>query len=735
MFSNRVEITLISILGTMILEYDPIGFRQKELDIKRSEATNGIFLTQINNLEFVGKAKSYLENLYALKGVHAKCQLIRKEKHPTTDDWRLDAIGSLDFYSRNIKENKLSLDFVEGGLREILTSQMREKFELDRIIDINGRPIPALLTDTLSNKGRDIYLLSKLASENETFRFQSGIWSSGDSRESFAPFPYEVVANSDPLNISSPYESYGIEERWKKSLLNCFFENTGRDIGKVVLNFSYEWSEVSDIHIEDASNVNIRVVLDQYENGTTLNLKKRHVIQELGSAIPGSNSGGGSLVLIHENGWDIKAGDSFAIGLYVTGEYGGGISGNGDISFDANKFNGTLTWSEDSFFKRTNSPCLTAYNVGKRLSEIYTGKNCFESHLLDGKDPEYLKNEDHNLVFAPGGWLRNLKKKDENGNLLPWPMEMNFEDFYKSIHAILPVGYGISTVGNSQRIVLESLRFFFQRTVMGNLGKIQIKGRSTAAEYCYQSLKFGYVKGGDYEQPLGLDEYNTQTDYRTPLTGTDNIYEALGPSRTDSYGAEGTRRKPYKDFPDEDTNEDKDNFLFDVKFISRSNQGSYFEPRTYTDDFETVPTGIYSPETAFNLNLSPARNKKRHEYWWSNSIIMLQDEEIQFSNSKGNSELKTKKAGEDALQERENILISKVTNPLFKPEWIDAEAPFSQDILDKLLGSTLINGRMINNYYGLWEFTNEQNRTEHAYIFSVKSKDKFTYKLLKAYGI
>ena len=115
---------------------------------------------------------------------------------------------------------------------------------------------------------------------------------------------------------------------------------------------------------------------------------------------------------------------------------------------------------------------------------------------------------------------------------------------------------------------------------------------------------------------------------------------------------------------------------------------------------------------------------------------MLQNDHIQFVNSKNNSGLKTKKAGFPALKENElNVPISRFSKPLFKPEWIEAEAAFDKRLLDEILGSTLIDGRMVNNYYGLWEFLNEKNQPEYGYLFSVKSKDKFTYKLLKAHGI
>lgn len=742
MFSNRVEIILDSILGRKVLKDDPIGYDSSEMKIGRSEKTHGIFIEQINNLEFTGAAKKYLEQLYALKGPQAKCRLVRKEKHPTTDDWKLHSDGFLDFTSRKIKDNKLSLDFVEGGLREILVSQLREKFELNRTTDINGKEISSLNSETLSIKGREIYLASKLRSDSTEFDIKSGKWASTmDLREAYKPMPFSVLANSDPENINTPIA--GINSKGGGTYdpeAGSFFLVANRNLGRVELKIKASF-RIASIDSDDVNAYeNMQVRLYRYSDRDQFNVMPGYpiILADIGNPFNAI----GQTINIDENFIfdqvsSVKEGESLAVYLYTAAAYGDTSTGNtGYMNVNVDRYSGVLDWNEDSFYPRTNAKCLTAFETGKRLSEIYTGKPCFDSHLLEGKDPVLLKDTNHQIVYSPGGWLRNLQKEeeDETGNTVTkeWPFEMSFEDFYKSQFALMPVGYGIAIHGNQQKIIFEDLRFFFQRQVLVNLGKIDVKERTTAVEYCYQSLKFGYLKGGNYEKPLGLDEYNTQTATRTPLTVTDNEYEALGPSRTDSYGAEDARRKQGKDYPDEDTPYDRDNFMFDVKTV----QKGVYEVRTWSDDFEVAPSGVYSPDTAFNLNFSPGRNRQRHAYWFNNAIVKLRDQAIQFLNSQGNSSLKTKKTGESALKENQaSIPIPELANPLFEPEWIQAERSFSQDILDQITGTTIIKGREVNNYYGLAEFINEKNRTERAFIFSVKIKDKFTFKLLKAYGI
>ncbi len=752
MFSNRVEITLISILGRRVLDEDPIGYDESETEIGRSEKTHGIFLKQINNLEFTGSQKRYLEDLWQLHGPQARCRLIRKEKHPTTDEWQLHSDGFLDFTTRKIKDNKFSIDFVEGGLREVLTSQMREKFELNRTTDINGKVIPDLITDTLALQGREIYLLSKFGLEqSKEFDFLSGGWQGG-VREAFYPVPMNIISNSDPENLTSTFEhlndkrghSEGGEE-------TRFLTQASRDIGKVKLQFNIQfYLQLFGLPVQNNGGYpedrNLSLVLRRYSDqsatgGSEFYFEEETVLVDMGDPIDVEKLGDiyttGEVEIIYDQllGNQLKKGDSLGLYYKSKGDYDTPLGWLDEyMNLIIRQQFSRLTWSEDSYYPPTTSKCLTAYEVGKRLSEIYTGKPCFDSYLLEGKDNTLLKDTNQQLVFSPGGWIRNLKKQDEdeqgNVTITEWPIEFSFENFYKSIFAITPVGYGISTVGNRQNIVFEDLNFFFQRTVLIHLGKIKITERSTAVEFCYQSLKFGYTKGGEYEKPLGLDEYNTQTAFRSPLTITDNEYNALGESRTDSYGAEDARRMQYKESAEKDTPYDKDNFLFDVK-----NNGHY-EVRTWEDDFETPPTSVYSPETAYNLNLSPGRNRQRHEYWFTSGFYKLKNEAMQFLNSKGNSTLKTKKAGEAALKESAPAIpVTELDNPLVEPEWIDAEADFDQKVYEQITGTTIINGREVNNYYGLAEFTNNKNRVERAFIYTVKVKDKFTFKLLKSHGI
>lgn len=741
MFNNRQRYTLTSPLGTLKLKADPMGWSDTETEIGRSEKTFGIFLTISNNLQFIKEGKDFIELNYKVYGVNAEVKLTKEVKHPLTDEWSLAFTGFLDFTTRSLEDNKLKIDFIEGGLREVLASQMKENFELDRTETIDGTVIPNLEPDELTLKGREIYLLSKLDNEeNDAFYVKSGTWRSGaDYREVFQPFPMEVVANSDRENISTPLESNG-DIANPEGAQSMFYLIADRDRGEIKIkqNASFRIAPMYKSGVQNdpttysqganASNVSIDIVLKRYTGGNLYTVAEETVLQSvafINVVDPDDIAFGTTHTINYETSIFPKTDESYAIGIKMRGRYGSTTDGFFNMLLD--QYSGTLQLAEDSFFERTNTKFMRLFDVGKRLTEIYTGLPKFNSDLLNS-------TEWKDLGLSCGGWIRNLRVKTEDDQLIDWSLTINWEDFYKSVNAILPVGYGIANIGAAQRIVFEKIRYFFQPYVTIKIGQVSKVKRSTAAEFVYSSINTGYTKGGKYEAPLGLDEPNIEANYITPVTITENKYEVLGTSRTDTYEIEQIRRKQYEDFPDEDTNSDKDNFLIDAKYLTRSNFKNYFEVREWSEDFEAEPRGVYSPSTGYNYRLSPANNRNRHATWFNAALVKMQDKKIRFASSEGNSQLVTKLIGKPEIKENADILISELANPMFEPEWIECEYPFTQELLDTFQGTHIKDQQEINNYYGLIEFINERNEKERGYLFTAKVKDKFSLKILKSYG-
>lgn len=746
MFNNRHKYILKSPLGKLELNLDPIGWEKSKMKIGRSETSFGMFITVTNNLEFTGESKKHIEDNWLLYGAQARVRLTKFLKHPHTDEWQLDFTGFLDFGTRKIENNKLKIDFVEGGLRELLVSQFREHFEIDRTTDIKGNAISALKTDLISFKGREIFLLSRLSSRSTTsFVIKSGLWSSqGDYREALRPAPVEIVGNSDPDNIRPVVESFGSHGNHTSGGIETkFYALADRDRGRTKATIKIAF-RISDVYTDDSSANEMKVFLrryrdnsdgggDEFEFVQDYELTGLEAVIDPRSHIGQSFSGNLELEFKADDQSFIKKGESFGLYFWTRGIYGDSGIGNdrGQMQVFIDEYSGSIDWEEDSYFPPTTASFLSCFETGSRLTEIYTGKPAFKSKLLSDKWKD--------LGLTCGFWVRNiLNTKDdlEGEEEEPRTMTINFEELYKTVHAVEPVGYGIVTEGNRQYVVLESLRYFFQPHTTIKLGQVSKIKRRTATNLLYSSITTGYTKGGNYEKPLGLDEHNTQSTSITPITNEGATkYEVLSPSRSDGYAIEEARRKQMVNSIEEDTPYDRDNFLIDAKETGQVNLKKIYEPRVWQDDFEKAPTGIYSPGTAMNLRLTPAYNKYRHSLWFNADTVKTPNEKLRHASNQGNSKLVTKMIGKPEVKEKEDVLYKDLFNPILSADEIEFELPFSQEIKDQLTGRTKIGGEWINNYYGVVEFINEENRKEKAFLFTAEIDDKIIFKTMKAYGI
>lgn len=714
------------------LDQDPMNSKNTEIEIGRAKLTYGMFGTIANNLQFPRPIMDKLEAVYQTYGPEAKIKLTKLSKHPQTDDWQMIYTGFLDLLDRRIENNIFSCSYVEGGFREVLSNQQKEKFEIDRIMDIYNRPISNFNPDILDLKeGRRLFLLSKLTT-TDNFSAHTGIWkpNSYEYREGFSPFPLHLVTNNDPLNIQTPFETRTINEWWEKSLENMFFATADRERGTTRLTTKIKFT-VGSSRGKNGRDQFFKVVLDRYD--ADLNLIDRDVIGDFGYPPDLKDEvidlGTFEKVFSLENDNEIKEGESFALGILVGGEFTGNFTSEGYMEVDFYDVDIYLNWAEDSNFRPTATKALTANEVGSRLSEIFTGKPAFKSKTLsEGKWKD--------LLFTCGFWIRNIdqvpKEDKENEERT---LAISWDDFHNSLNALQPMAYGIVTQGSKQFIVYEQREYFFQPYVTVELDQPSKIKRYTAGELVFSSIETGYEKGGNYERPLGLDEFNIKTNYTLPVFVQENKYTATSPARADSYAVEDCRRKQAVDFPEEDTSYDKDVFMIHGKKTGEV-RGRYdlYDLRHWQDDFEQAPTGIYDPASAFNLTMSPANNRNEHAIWFNSATVKYPDRYMMYANTEGNVQLTTKYPGKDPVYERGDVQIKELKKPIHAYDWIEFDYPFSQELLNKIQGQTLINGENVNNWYGWFEFINENGKKERGYLFSVKIKQRnMQFKLLKAY--
>ena len=720
---------------------EPKGFRDDDNEYVRDKSFHGIFPQMTNNLTFYNDGGYFIENIYFEYGINAEIILTKEERNAKTDIWEQSYTGFLDLSTYSKDNEGVSIKFISSGLLRVIKARQNEKIELDRLDTLKGETIAYLEPSEVALDGRDILLKSFLDTEkvdsstnNFSMRFQTK-----NSRTASLSVPMAEIYSSD-VKIASPNEFSFTSTPDIGRVESLFYLPNDRD--KVLnINIKCEFDIVaSNIDISDiSSDANLRLYLVIFENGESYNVKDR---------IPLSDN------IIYRNGlrltrvdasyvnseFNLLEGESLSLQWYGGASSWGSFVGPVGISYGYirprfDNIISSISVVEDSQFDGTRSKIHFPFEVASRFLKLFTNKDeILISNVLGKTENGYSEDGEASLIaMAHGFWIRGFSKEDPvevNEENRYKSMTTSFKDFYESYFNIWSLGAGIEKVGFKEIFRIEKLDYFYNKNILIRLGQmvngrfeyVQVSNvkRTLSKDEFISGIEIGYDKGGDYEEAIGLDEYNTKTTFTTVIDKIEQKYKSTSKYRADSYGAEFARRKSFLKFPTEDTKYDNSIWLFD---LIRNPLSSIFSQRLWQDDFSEEPTGVFSPSTAQNLRLSPFNMLLRHGWKIGAGLVKYPLNFIRYASSIANSSLTTKlKASEYpqyggvAHSENGNILNKDLEQARMNGEIIQFDYYVDYDLLQKVQGKTVILGKEIQNFYGLVSFKNENGEIEEGYL-------------------
>jgi len=730
-YNDRVQYTLYNKnQGTVIIE-EPIGWQSDEKELARHEQYHGIISRFSNSSKFIGTGKDYIKLIYDIEGINADIELRREEKHPQTDIFQLTYAGYLDLSTYEFENNQVSIKFNSGGLEQLLKARESDQVEIDRSETIDGKLIPALNPITVALDGRRIFLKSKWEVRNlDNTASLYNESNDGNTRGQAVGIPFSLVNISHEQGQSILVGSIAGYNQGDTGMMFFAISDKKRTLN---INTSFQFTfGVRQEHI-DWSDFNIQIT--KFKNGIAYEFKERIALFSLNSATAINTANGRTYSVNYSGIIDVEEGESLSINAQQHVDFKN--NNNAKLDIKLTNISGDLYVEEDSFYDKSQTNAILAHEFIDRLVTIGTNKEkAFYSEFLGRTDLGYTNDGPGAFTAVTHGfWVRGFDKlpiptlgppKVEN---LFKPLTSSFKDAVSSIDAVWNVGIGIETIGRKERVRLEELAFFYNNNVTIRL-PFQVKKvkRTVATEYYYSSLEFGSEKGGTYEEAMGLDEFNTKSNYTTIINRLKSTYSKITKYRFDSYGMEFARRKPKSLNDTEDTSYDNDVFMLDLK----RGFTSVFEQRKWQDDFEKEPTGIFSPDTVTNLRFSPFNILLRHSWWFGGGFKKYATDYVRYGSSISNSKLKTKKIGKPEYAEDGKIINSELLPARFFPEWIEFEAKCTFDIMQQVEGTSVFFGKEVRNFYGLVEFINEDNEKEKGFLFNLKPNGKGVWKLLKA---
>jgi len=194
------------------------------------------------------------------------------------------------------------------------------------------------------------------------------------------------------------------------------------------------------------------------------------------------------------------------------------------------------------------------------------------------------------------------------------------------------------------------------------------------------AIEVGYNEYFAEDELNSLDAFATKQNYVTPVYKVDdaagNKLDIVADCSADHYQIEYARRNPLTG--NGTTNRKYDETLFLLNVIDEVNETTYSTYDVRQDQDFTSITGIYSPETAYNLTISPHRNLLRWQKFIDPSFYRKTGQSIKYLNGVANQALETQLDGEGAaVAESDSIAITAQT--IYLPVYINFSAPLTFD--------------------------------------------------------
>lgn len=713
-YRDRVRYTLFHADKGSIVIDEPIGWNEDSKEYSRHKKYAGIVTKLSNSLEFVENGAGFINEIEEQYGVNAEITLVKEIRHPHTDEWIEDYRGVLDLSKWGEKDFKVSVKFNSSGTETVLKSRESQKIEIERQTDLYGNDVEEIQTYPLEFEGRKIFLFSEFEADTSTTRVTTDIYRRKNSNwgESSVPVPIRLATRSDELlnnpipvrfrghniNTVSPDLSsvfYGINDR-KKTL-------------RLSLKGSFKVQNTDHVRIDPDDVAIVALKLSVYKGGNNFEFKKDYDLwihprpHDKNTTVTASFDKNLAI--------DLEEGDSLVL-RYFAGAQNGWDFHRGAFIHKYYDLETVITISEDSFFEKSNAKLVLAEDLGEKLTEIITGKkNAFRYELPKGRKG-----------YSCGHWLRKFDKIPSTENNKYKPFSTSFKDYIDDLMVTENAGLAIEKDNFKEQIVIKPLSEFYVDHVTIRLPyQVSNYEREIADKKYYSNIEAGYEKGWNNEEAMGLDVYNAQSSFTTPITRIVNTYRIVSKYIYSSYAGEFIRRKPKSKFPSVDHQYDKEIFGFDLKYLF----GAYFL-RKWEDDFAEPPKNIYSPETAYNLRYTPVNILFRHAFIIAASVIKNTRDFLRFGTSKGNSKLITD------FPENEDIPCTAFGKPIYEPKIIKFDHAVDFRLKELLEGSTVISGKEVKNIYGKIEFINNKGEYERGWFQNLKPNGKGQWTLLKA---
>lgn len=303
----------------------------------------------------------------------------------------------------------------------------------------------------------------------------------------------------------------------------------------------------------------------------------------------------------------------------------------------------------------SNCKGIRGFDLIKRALNRVSPGILFSSSLLNTKW--------NDLIFTSGTAIRELANPK---------IKISFKELFQTFNSIDDVGFG----DDGGVYKLEERRTFARNVEIVNVGGVKQGGyqMEIAEELVGNVVNVGYIDKNT-ENTDGLEEYNSGQIYGLPTSRIQKEIDWISPIRADQFGIEKMR----VDFniskkSTNDTNSDNDTFMIDC-YLDDTNY------RPILGSSYSSITGLSSPNTAYNLRLTPKQNLLRHAGYLASILDRMPGRYIEFASGDKNTDLATVKDGISVI-ENAPVSVASLAGKYFQPYIFTISVKFPKYVID-----------------------------------------------------
>jgi len=611
--------------GTLISNFAPDGWND-EVVFERNKISRSVLRSYSDKeLGFTKDTRDFLRNCYEIEGIDAEVTWTVEHLDMDTFTYSTIFIGKLDFATYKIDSRKVTIQPVSNVFIDLIKNREDLPVNLYDLTSVDGVEIVPF-----SNEDPQLKLLEVDIKQSAIWG-RNTPWSTPDDKDHYLPlkklaseFP---EAQNQLITDTIPMFSASTEERTMKM--------TGTISGHVLL-------ETSTMTWEFEIYLKVGII----EYGVEL--------------FDGIDTDNIQFSLILDEDLTVHTGDIIELTARITG-----------VSCDAATSYQVINVHLDQVY--ANYPEVTVkgypvYEAFLRILQKITGDaNPFYS--------EYFGRTDTELTTYPiDGEIAHLAKgimiRGVTGDLMNFALD--FQSTFKAISNIFCLGYGWESIGDVNKLRIESFEHFFDLNVVLDISNRitdEKINKEVLPDWCYAKIETGY-NSFEYSQQGGLYEFNTKSVFTSILKAVKNSLGIMSSIRADGNGILKLRLTPYEDNPTEDVSGDDNTWL-----IASVRDNGGFKNRT-DEGYSWVGGGVDATQS-INLDYSPKRNLLRWGSWIRSALEGRLNSWLRWQSTEKNTTLITAKTGETtATAENGNIHAHELNEPLWLPEAYNVESPF-----------------------------------------------------------